>query len=129
MDWMQILHDATPYLVPIVALVIVAIMKKFNIFGYNPDQVARVINIVLGAIGWVEENENVIGKGKAKLETAADIALKQLSPSDIKLLKKIGKKPVTDSFGDKLLDGVQNIFINSASGFLQKKTNKILNKL
>ena len=129
MDWMQILHDATPYLVPIVALVIVAIMKKFNIFGYNPDQVARVINIVLGAIGWVERNENAIGKGKAKLDAATDIALKQLSPSDIKLLKKIGKKPVTDSFGDKLLDGVQNIFINSASGFLQKKTNKILNKL
>jgi len=129
MDWMQILHDATPYLVPIVALIIVAIMKKFNIFGYNPEQVARVINIVLGAIGWVEKNENVIGKGKAKLETATDIALKQLSPSDLKLLKKIGKKPVADSFGDKLLDGVQNIFINSASGFLQKNADKLIRKL
>ncbi len=129
MDWMQILKDATPYLVPIVALIIVAIMKKFNIFGYNPEQVARVINIVLEAIGWVEKNENIIGKGKVKLDTATDIALKQLSPSDIKLLKKIGKKPVTDSFGDKLLDGVQNIFINSASGFLQKKADKLIGKM
>jgi hypothetical protein len=115
--------------VPIVALIIVAIMKKFNIGGYNPEQVARVINIVLKAIGWVEKNENVVGKGKAKLETATDIALKQLSPSDIKLLKKIGKKPVADSFGDRLLDGVQNIFINSASGFLQKKADKFIGKM
>jgi uncharacterized membrane-anchored protein len=132
MDWMMILKESLPYLVPIVAIIIIAVMKKLGMTGYSPAQVSRVINIILESIGWVEKNKRGLDSIE-KLTMATDIAKQKMGKTDLRILHKIGikdeKNPKMRTFGDSLLAGVQNIFVNSATTFLQGKANKLIKKL
>lgn len=132
MNWIEILKESLPYIVPIVAIIIVAVMKRFGITGYKPEQVARVINIVLNAIGWVEVNQKGI-TGIDKLKLAKEIAIRQMDSKDLKILHNIGikdeKDPKKETFGDALLAGVQNVFVNSASNLLSKQAEKLIKKM
>jgi len=136
MDWINILKESLPYLVPIVAIIIIAIMKKLGMTGYSPEQITKVINIVLKAIGWVEKNNNGGLKGFDKLALAKEIAVAEMGAKEKRILNKIGlkderlnKKYKKGTFGDAMLAGVQNIFVNSASNLIQTQADKFIKKL
>lgn len=127
----ELLIETLPYLIPIVAILITALLAKYKI-NVSKEMVIGLINKLVDIFMNVEDT-HIKGNSIPKLEHATDMASIVLNNKEKKILRSIGYKAEMDSnkptFGDNLIAGVHDIFTNTAMNLLSHGVTKAVKKI